>query len=130
MPAPHQLARKLAKPLSDLLGRTSRSHLKNSGDLINRIKDMGLTNKKLASFDVKVLFTYVPIEGAMQAVSTVLDQNLDITLPVSREDFVRLVRLCVEFEALEVEGTEFNQIDGLAMGSPLSPVLACLFMET
>lgn len=71
----------------------------------------------------------MPIEEAMQAVSRALDQNSDIVLPVPKEDFIRLIRLCVEFGALDFEGTEFRQIDGLAMGSPLSPVLACLFME-
>ena len=128
--APHQLAKKLAKPLSDLLGKTSGTHLRNSGDLLNRIKDERMSDKKLASFDVKSLFTNVPLQDAMEAVRRALDDNQDIALPVPKADFIRLVRLCVEFGALEFEGNEYKQIDGLAMGSPLSPVLACIFMET
>ena len=127
--APHQLAKKLAKPLSELLGKISGSHLRNSGDLINRLKEVDMTNKKLASFDVKSLFTNVPIQGAIDAVTRALNDNEDIPLPVPKADFIHLIRLCVEFGALEFEGNEFKQIDGLAMGSPLSPVLACLFME-
>ena len=128
--APHRLAKKLAKPLSDLLGTISGTHLRNSGDLINRLKGESMTNKKLASFDVKSLFTNVPLQGAMEAVKRALDKNPTVTLPVPKADFVSLVQLCVEFGALEFDGCEFKQIDGLAMGSPLSPVLACLFVET
>ena len=127
--APHQLAKKLAKPLSELLGKVSRSHLRNSGDLLDRLKDIDIAHKKLASFDVKSLFTNVPIQGAIEAVTRALDENQDAPLPVPKRDFISLVRLCVEFGALEFDGIEFKQVEGLAMGSPLSPVLACLFME-
>ena len=53
----------------------------------------------------------------------------DIALPVPKANFIRLVRLFVKFRALEFEGNEYKQIDGLAMGSPISPVLTCIFME-
>lgn len=69
--APHRLAKCLAKPLSTAMGVISDSHLKNSADLIRRLQGSVYKNKKLASFDVKSLFTNVPTDGAIRAVERV-----------------------------------------------------------
>ena len=50
--APHRLARTLAGPLGSLLGKVSSAHLKNSGDFLDRVKDVDMRGKKLVSFDV------------------------------------------------------------------------------
>nr|XP_027230559.1 uncharacterized protein LOC113822215 [Penaeus vannamei] len=50
-------------------------------------------------------------------------------LPLPIDDYI-LIRLCVEFGPFVFRGREYEQIQGLAMGSPLSAVLAQLFMET
>ena len=47
--APHRLAAYLAKPLSAALGRISGCHLRNSSDLMERLKARGFKNKRLAS---------------------------------------------------------------------------------
>ena len=65
--APHRLAIIVAKPLSAALGTISDSHLRNSSDLIHRLKLINF-EEKMASFDVKSLFTNVPVEGAMNVV--------------------------------------------------------------
>ena len=44
--APHKLAKILAKPLTMTLGSLSDAHLKNSGDLIERLKQMQFNGKK------------------------------------------------------------------------------------
>ncbi|XP_043227718.1 uncharacterized protein LOC122384400 [Amphibalanus amphitrite] len=128
--APHRLAKILAKPLSSLLGTISSAHLKNSGDLLSRIKDLCIADKKLVSFDVKALFTNVPVDGALAAVERVLSNASDDDLPIPKRDFLTLVRLCVNFNSFIFDDKEFRQVSGLAMGSPLSAVLACLYMET
>ena len=127
--APHRLAKTLAKPLSNALGSISPSHLKNSGDLLNRIKDININGKKIVSFDVKALFTNVPVDGAMAAVKRVTDNVTDDDLPMPKEDFMKLIHLCVSFNVFQFDGKEYEQVKGLAMGSPLSAVLACLYME-
>ena len=83
----------------------------------------------MVSFDVKALFTNVPIDGAMTAVSRVLHNVDEESLPVPKEDFIKLISLCVSFNKFKFDSKEYEQISGLAMGSPLSAVLACLYME-
>ena len=127
--APHRLAKVLAKPLSRQLGSLSDAHLKNSGDLLERLKDIDVKNKKLASFDVKALFTNVDVDGAMVAIKKVVNAVSQDSLPVPKEDFLKLVRLCLEFGSFTFNDSEYVQHQGLAMGSPLSPVAACFYME-
>ena len=71
--APHKIARVMAKPLSKALGTISGSHLRNSTELIEQLKNIDMRGKKLASFDVKSLFTNVPVDGALDAIAGVID---------------------------------------------------------
>ena len=127
--APHRLAKLLAKPLSKMLGSLSDTHLKNSGDLLERLTEIDIKNKKLASFDVKALFTNVTVDGAMEAIKKVVSAMTQEDLPVPKADFLKLVRYCLEFGSFSFEDEEYVQHRGLAMGSPLSPVAACFYME-
>ena len=56
--APHRLAKRLAKPLSAALGTISDSLLRNSSNLIHRLKLVNFEEKKMASFDVKSLIGF------------------------------------------------------------------------
>ncbi|XP_069972214.1 uncharacterized protein [Penaeus vannamei] len=51
-------------------------------------------------------------------------------LPLPIDDYIKLIRLRVVFGSFEFRGREYDQIQGRAMGSPLSAALAQLFMET
>ena len=104
-------------------------HLRNSADLLEKFSNFDVTGKKMISFDVKSLFTNVSIDGAIRALKEVLDLTDDIELPVRKADYIRLVELCVNFGSFEFQGEEYVQVNGLAMGSPLSAVLANLYME-
>ena len=77
---------------------------------------MNHKDKKMVSFDVKSLFTNVSVGGAMQALREVLDLVGDVDLPVPKDDYLRLVELCIKFGNFEFQGDEYVQINGLAMG--------------
>ena len=114
--APHRLTKRLAKPLSATLCTMSDSHLRNSSDLIHRLKHVNFKEKKTASFDVKSLFTNVPVEGAMNAVNKALESFSDSDLCVRKADYVEPVNLCVNFGAFVFDGQEYTPHLGLAMG--------------
>ena len=76
--APHALASELAKPLTKTLGSISGCHLKNSSDLIERLKSRRLRNKKLVGLDVVSLFTRVPVDEALAAARRALAKNPDL----------------------------------------------------
>lgn len=48
---------------------------------------------------------------------------------IPRAVFISLIKVCIDGNVFEFEGMYFRQRFGIAMGSPLSPVMAGLFME-
>ena len=76
-----------------------------SADLLDQLKDIDVRNTKMASYDVKSLFTNVSVDGAMTAVRRVLQGLNDDQLPLPKEDFISLVHLCVCFGSFEYNGT-------------------------
>ncbi|XP_069983582.1 uncharacterized protein [Penaeus vannamei] len=127
----HRLAKCLAKPLYAAMGIINDSPLKNSADLTRRLQgSLYKKFKKLPSFAVKSLFTNLLTDGAIRAVERVTGSMVDDELPLPKHHFISLVKLCVDFCFFEFAGEEYQQISGLDMVSPLSAVLACLFMET
>ena len=128
--APHKIAKILAKPLTKTLGTISDTHMKNTSDMMTRINEIRIFHDlKLASFDVKSLFTNVPVNDALDAIEKVVKSIADEDLPLPKEDYLKLVELCMNFGCFSFNKEEYVQHSGLAMGSPLSPVAACLFME-
>lgn len=66
----------------------------------------------------------------MRVVKRPLEELQGDNLPIPRGDFIQFVSLCVRFGTFIFEGEEYVQHKSLAMGSPLSAVMACLYMET
>ncbi|XP_076052764.1 uncharacterized protein LOC143032181 [Oratosquilla oratoria] len=83
----------------------------------------------MASFDVKALFTRVPEGGAMKAVKEAVNKISENEVPVSKSDYIKLISICISFYPFTFNGKVYRQHQRLAMGSPLSAVMASLFME-
>ena len=127
----HQLARELARILSPLAGR-SPSHVKNSADFVNQIHQVSLEGTDvLASFDVVSLFTRIPVDEALLVLSHRLQQDdtLKERINIPIPDLCTLVELCLKSMYFQFGKSFYEQVEGAAMGSPLSPVLANIFME-
>ena len=63
---------------------------------MERVKDVDFTDKCLASFDVKSLFTNVSVEGALKAIQTVVANMDPDCLPLPKADYVKLVPMCMK----------------------------------
>ena len=125
--SPHNIAKVLAKPLTKALGSLSPAHIQNTSDMMQRLNEVAdVADKKLVSFDVTALFTNVPIQGALNAIKKVVDALDDESLPLPKDQYMKIVTICMEFGCFTFNGSEYVQHSRLAMGSPLSPVGACL----
>ncbi|CAF2138891.1 unnamed protein product, partial [Rotaria magnacalcarata] len=124
----YRLSSWLACHLSTYVGTISQAHVKNSEDLINKIKNFNLTESKLVSFDVVSLFTNVPVENTIEFLENYFKNRTD-TLPLGRDIFMKLLRLALSQSAFSFNEKFYVQLNGLSMGNPLSPVMANLFME-
>ena len=130
--ATRSLAGWLAGCLTPYLGKFSGSHLKNSMAFKERMQDFARDNStnigKLVSLDVTSLFTNVPTDEVISFLGRRFDA-LEISLPVPKKEFLELIRLCVNNNFFQFKDQFFRQKFGISMGSPLSPVLANLYME-
>ncbi|XP_011858392.1 PREDICTED: uncharacterized protein LOC105555949, partial [Vollenhovia emeryi] len=116
----YQLARYLTKPLQKLTGLND-SHIRNSMDFVNRITKIKTEpNDILVSFDVVSLFTNVPVQDTLDIIRT--SKEIPSTL-------FPLIEHCLNSTYIQFEGEFYEQTTGAAMGSPISPIIANIFME-
>ena len=83
---------------------------------------------KMLSLDVQSLLTHVPLNYVLDFLERKTNAGL-LTSPIPFNHFCRLIEICFNNCFLEWDGDIYRQTFGVAMGSPLSPVLANLYME-
>lgn len=126
----YDLAKFLARIISPLAGNTT-SFVQNSTHFTDILKEANAENCIIVSFDVKSLFTNVPLQEALQVIEQRLstDVHLRSRTLLSIESIMELLRKCLTTTYFTFEGEYYQQDDGAAMGSPLSPIVANIYME-
>ena len=127
----YHLAKHLCYILSPLVGNTN-SYIRNSTHFVNKISTLHLDMMdRMISFDVKSLFTMVPIEDSLTIIKDRLyvDKELEERTSLSVDDICSLTEICLRSTYFRFKDDFYEQKDGTAMGSPLSPVIANIFME-
>ena len=109
----------------------SSNHLKNTQHFIQQLQGKQLEPREvITSFDVKALFTSVPVKPAIQIVKQRLQDN---TLPqrtsMSMAQIISLLEFCLTNTYFLFQGKHYEQVQGVAVGSPISPLIANIFME-
>ena len=128
----YKLAKELARILTPLAGNTAYT-VRNSTAFVERIRGLQTTPQDtLVSFDVKNLFTQVPVEAALTVVEDRLykDPTLSDRTSIPVPQLVELTSLCLRSTYFQLGEKFYEQTDGAAMGSPLSPVIANLYLES
>ena len=86
----------------------------------------------LRSYDVSALFTNVPLEETLQIlVNNAFTRNWfneAHNLNITQDDLVELLRVAKKHQLFQFNGCLYEQIDGVAMRSPLGPLKANTFM--
>ena len=121
----YSLSKYLAKVLKPLVGNFSSS-VRNSTEFAGFITTQ--LEERLVSFDVVSLFTRVPIDLAMGVVKRRLesDKTLEDRTCLSVSSIVTLLKLCLKATYFTFKGEIYQQVFGMAMGSPVSVVVANL----
>ena len=127
----YRLAKELSRILTSLLGKNSYTVM-NSSDFVHRIRDVHIDQgDQLISLDVTSLFTQVPVDDALNVLKEKLNddrtQEERTSIPVAQ--VMQLTELCLRSTYFQFQNQFYEQTDGAAMGSPLSPIIANLFME-
>ena len=86
----------------------------------------------MCSYDVVSLCTNVPLGEGIDICADALYRNdeIDPVITTHTEDsFRELMRLATSEVEFSFNGEMYRQIDGVAMGSPLGPTLANIFVS-
>ena len=127
----YNIAKELASIFKPLAGRTIYS-VHNTQDFADQMKTIKLLpDECIISYDVKALFTSVPIEPAIKIIKQHLenDKELQQRTSMSVQHIIMLLEFCLKNTHFVFQGRFYEQTEGPAMGSPLSPIIANLYME-
>ena len=128
----YSTSKELSRILKPLVGK-SPYHIQNSQDFIQQIQGIQLQpNQCMVTFDVKALFTSVPIQPAITIIKKKLlkeDQSLQQRTTMSVNNITCLLEFCLKSTYFTYQGQHFEQLEGAVMGSPISPIVANLYME-
>ena len=85
------------------------------------------SNKFTISYDVCSLFTSISLKETIDtAVNLIFDKYPE--LKITRQELKKLFEFATSGTHFLFDSSYYDQIDGVAMGSPLGPVFANLFM--
>ena len=125
------VAKELAKILKPLVGK-SPHHITSTQDFVEQAKQIKLEpGECLSSYDVSVLFTSVPTDPALNIIKDLLDKDTTLKERTVMEvsDSIFLLEFCLKNTYFSFQDQFYEQVEGAAMGSPVSPIVANLYME-
>ena len=121
----------IAQILSPLVGKNQYALL-NSATMVDELSNITLCETDvLVSFDVTALFTKVPVDKSLDIIFERLeaDTTLSSRTRLKAAQVRDLLRTCLKTTYFQYDGVIYTQVEGAAMGSPVSPIVANLFME-
>ena len=126
----HGVAKELAKILKLLVGK-SPHHINSTQDFVEQAKHITLVpGESLSSYDVSALFTSVPVDPALNIIKDLLekDHTLKERTVLAVSDII-LLEFCLKNTYFSFQDWFHEQVEVAAMGSPVSPIVANLYME-
>ena len=120
----------LAKLLTDMLNPVIPTEYcgKDSFSFCKKILEISSSNKFMISYDVCSLFTGISLKEIFDiAVNLIFDKYPD--LKITTHELKKLFAFATSGTNFLFDGSYYDQIDGVEMGSPLGPVLTNLFMD-
>ena len=100
---------------------------KDSFSFVEDLKHVSLKDKFLVSYDVFSLFTNIPLKETID-MAVHLIKSKDPNIKMSHKQLKKLFMFATSQTHFVYNDQYYDQVDGVAMGSPLGPVLANLFM--
>ena len=117
--------------LKPLVGN-SPYHIQSTREFVNRAKGITLQpGECLTSYDVSGVFTSVPIDPALNIIRDLLekDEKLQDRTVLSVQNISELLGFCLHNTCFSFQNKFYEQVEGAAMGSPVSSIVANLYIK-
>ena len=125
------VAKELARILKPLTGNTIH-HVNISTELVDDIKNIKLEEGEcIISYDVSALLTSFLVKSAIEVTKKKLEQDTELhqRTSTSIHNILELLEFCLCNTYFLFQGQFYEQTQGASMGTPVSPVVANLYME-
>ena len=83
----------------------------------------------MGSLDVDSLFTNIPLEETINICTNLIYDNVDVIEGINKFEFKNLLSLATQESYFLFNDVLYKQKDGVAMGSPLGPTMANVFLS-
>ncbi|XP_067630502.1 uncharacterized protein [Eurosta solidaginis] len=124
----YKLSKYLKTILIDTLELRNEYAIANTTELIERLETVELTrNSKLVSFDIKDLYTSIPLSETLDIVSSTIVHNTKNK--VKSMQITNTLRATLRQNYFQFNNKIYRQTNGLGMGSPTSAILMEVFMQ-
>ena len=127
----YNLSKHVGNILADYVKQGS-SFLRDTRDFVAQLGGIKVSEDEiLVSFDVKSLFTSVPVTDAINTIKDIItsDDEFEDRYKISTSTLIEMIRISLASTSFQFRSEHYELTDGLAMGSPLSPAVANLFMS-
>ena len=107
-------------------------HIQKTRDFVSKVRKVTLLpGEHLSSYDVTALFTSVPIDPALNIIKNLFEQDdtLSNGTVLIVQNIVELLGFCLHNTYFSFQNKFYEQVEGAAMGSPVSPIVANMYME-
>jgi hypothetical protein len=124
----YKISKLILQQLQTLIELPNKYNVKNSTELINKINNTQITEKsKIYSFDIKNLYTNIPIKETINIIENKLKDINSTTDNIKY--YTNALQNILQQNYCTFNNEIFIANDGLAMGSPLSGFLSEIFIQ-
>jgi hypothetical protein len=124
----HKLAQHIHHKLKESIQLKHEFNVNNTAQFAENLTKLKLNpNHKLLTMDIKDLYVKIPTNTVLNIVNKILKHNkIDIYI---RKKLMIIIRLIINQNYFHYEGKFYKPKSGVAMGSPLSGILAEKYLQ-
>jgi hypothetical protein len=125
----YKLAKFITSKLKEIIQLPNIYNIQNSINLIENLNKLDINeDTRLCSFNISNMYTNIPLTETINIIQSILNRDQQTPLNIKRE-LITLLNATLEQNYIQFNDEYYKQNDGVAMGAPISAILAEVFIQ-